>query len=222
MGRYKSLGSLKSFLWCAPQLPGASMWYFHILSCLRAHRGEWLQSEGWLDSRYFFFFPELAGNITFPGLLRFCSGKESACQCRGCKKSRFDPWVTKIPCSIKWQPLQCSCPENSVERGVWWPTVPGVMKSGTWLSLHTCTHIRTHCVSQEQALYFIPTESPYRTKFWLHTAKVRWILCVCVLGTQSCPTLCSPPGSSIHGILQARILEWVAISSSMGESYLHL
>ena len=36
---------------------------------------------------------------------------------------------------------------------------------------------------------------------------------------QSCPTLCdpidgSPPGSSVHGILQARILEWVAISSS--------
>ena len=36
---------------------------------------------------------------------------------------------------------------------------------------------------------------------------------------QSCPTLCdpidgSPPGSSIHGILQARTLEWVAISSS--------
>ena len=34
---------------------------------------------------------------------------------------------------------------------------------------------------------------------------------------QSCPTLsepmdCSPPGSTIHGILQARILEWVAIS----------
>ena len=37
--------------------------------------------------------------------------------------------------------------------------------------------------------------------------------------TQSCPTLCdpmdrSPPGSSAHGILQARILEWVAISFS--------
>ena len=36
---------------------------------------------------------------------------------------------------------------------------------------------------------------------------------------QSCPTLhdpmnCSPPGSSIHGILQARTLEWVAISFS--------
>ena len=36
---------------------------------------------------------------------------------------------------------------------------------------------------------------------------------------QSCPTLCDPidgllPGSSVPGILQARMLEWVAISSS--------
>ena len=36
---------------------------------------------------------------------------------------------------------------------------------------------------------------------------------------QSCPTLCdpidsSPPGSSIHGIFQARVLEWGAISFS--------
>ena len=29
---------------------------------------------------------------------------------------------------------------------------------------------------------------------------------------------CSPPGSSVHGILQARILEWVAVSSSRGSS----
>ena len=37
-------------------------------------------------------------------------------------------------------------------------------------------------------------------------------MCVCVLGPQSCPTVCdpidhSPPGSSVHGIFQARILE---------------
>ena len=41
--------------------------------------------------------------------------------------------------------------------------------------------------------------------------------------TQSCPTLCNPvdcslPGSSVHGILQARVLEWVAISFSRGSS----
>ena len=40
---------------------------------------------------------------------------------------------------------------------------------------------------------------------------------------QPCPTLCypvncSPPGSSVHGIFQARILEWVAISFSRGSS----
>ena len=40
---------------------------------------------------------------------------------------------------------------------------------------------------------------------------------------QSRPTLCnrmdqSPPGSSVHGILQARILEWVAMLSSRGSS----
>ena len=37
---------------------------------------------------------------------------------------------------------------------------------------------------------------------------------------QMCPTLsdpmdCSPPGSSIHGIFQARVLEWVAIAFSV-------
>ena len=44
-------------------------------------------------------------------------------------------------------------------------------------------------------------------------------VCVRAQSLQSCPTLCDPmdcslPGSSVHGILQARILEWVAISSS--------
>ena len=42
-----------------------------------------------------------------------------------------------------------------------------------------------------------------------------------VLVAHSCPALCnpmdcSPPGSSVHGMLQARILEWVAISYSRG------
>ena len=41
--------------------------------------------------------------------------------------------------------------------------------------------------------------------------------------TQSCPTLCNPMdcnllGFSVHGILQARILEWIAISFSKGSS----
>ena len=43
-------------------------------------------------------------------------------------------------------------------------------------------------------------------------------VCVCAQSLQSCLTLCdpvdcSPPGSSVHGILQARILEWGAMPS---------
>ena len=47
-------------------------------------------------------------------------------------------------------------------------------------------------------------------------------VCVCLV-TQSCLTLCDPmdcnlPDSSVHGILQARILEWVAMPFSRGSS----
>ena len=50
-------------------------------------------------------------------------------------------------------------------------------------------------------------------------------LCCACLVTQSRPTLCnsmdcSPPGSSVHGILQARILEWVANPFSRESSQL--
>ena len=53
-------------------------------------------------------------------------------------------------------------------------------------------------------------------------------VCVCARVNehcvQLCPTLCDPmdcgpPGSSVHGIFQARILEWVAISFSRGSSH---
>ena len=48
-------------------------------------------------------------------------------------------------------------------------------------------------------------------------------VCVYAESLQSCPTLCdpivcSPPGSSVRGILQARILAWVAMPSSRGSS----
>ena len=46
-------------------------------------------------------------------------------------------------------------------------------------------------------------------------------VCTYMLSLQLCPTLCdpmdySPPGSSVHGILQLRILEWTDISYSRG------
>ena len=52
----------------------------------------------------------------------------------------------------------------------------------------------------------------------------QWVVwCSSGLVTQSCPTLCDPmdcslPGCSAHGILQLRILEWVAVPFSRGSS----
>ena len=50
-------------------------------------------------------------------------------------------------------------------------------------------------------------------------------MCVCVWVAQLCQTICHPmdyslPGFSVHGILQARILEWIAIPFSRGTSNL--
>ena len=61
---------------------------------------------------------------------------------------------------------------------------------------------------------------------WNYRGPLQFCVCVCETESevsQSSPTLCdpvdsSPPGSSVHGILQARILEWVAISFSRGSS----
>ena len=38
------------------------------------------------------------------GFSMWCSGKESTCQCRRCKRCGFDPWVGKSPWSRKWKP----------------------------------------------------------------------------------------------------------------------
>ena len=58
---------------------------------------------------------------------------------------------------------------------------------------------------------------------WLSTSTPTYSLSSFFLVAQGCLTLsdpmdCKPSGSSVHGISQARILEWVAISFSMGSS----
>ena len=62
---------------------------------------------------------------------------------------------------------------------------------------------------------YLLSEPPGKPFIFLVTLKVSV--------AQSCPTVCDPmdcslPGSSVHGIFQARILEWVAISFSGGSS----
>jgi len=54
--------------------------------------------------------------------------------CLQCRRPRFDPWAGKLSVEGNGDALQYSCLENSMERGAWWATVHGVLKSWTGLS----------------------------------------------------------------------------------------
>ena len=80
-------------------------------------------------------------------------------------------------------------------------------------------------LDRPKMLYSYPSRSPSPPCLYLasrcHGSQSMHVLCTsccCRLVAKSCLTLCNPmdcslPGSSVHGILQARILEWVAIFS---------
>ena len=98
--------------------------------------------------------------------------------------------------------------------------------SAAWLLdiTHTQTHTDEGCPAkfelQISNKYFSIQVFP--VQYWGHTYTKRLFVVHAKL-LQSCLTLsdpmdCSLPGSSVHGILQAGTLEWVAISSSRGSS----
>ena len=87
-------------------------------------------------------------------------------------------------------PLQCSCLENPRNRGAWWAAIYGVAQSRTRLKRLSSSSSRSM------------------------NAK----------SLQLCPTLCDPvscslPDSPVHGIVQAKIPEWVAGPSFRGSSW---
>ena len=57
---------------------------------------------------------------------RWLSGNESSCQCRRCRRWRFNSWARKIPWRSKCNPFQYSCLENSMDSGTWQVHVHGV------------------------------------------------------------------------------------------------
>ena len=73
----------------------------------------------------------------------------------------------------------------------------------------------------EQSKIFLKEKCPFRL---VDRALVFLGWCMCAKSPWLCPTLrsprdCSPPGSSVQGILQIRILEWVATFCSRGSSW---
>ena len=91
----------------------------------------------------------------------------------------------------------------------------GLQKSWTQLSMPACT-CKNYVTYMQINMYL---DNIYVYILFLYPTYNRRRLCA----AQSCPTTCdpmdcSPSGSSVYRIFQARILEWVAISFSRGSS----
>ena len=125
------------------------------------------------------------------------------------------PGSGRSPGEGKGNPLQYSCLENPMGGGAWWATVHGVKKGRTRLSDFTSHTIKwasliAQLVKNPPAMQEIPglRRSPGAGKGY-----------PCQYSDLENFMDCSLPGSSIHGIFQATVLEWVAISFSRRSSH---
>ena len=136
-------------------------------------------------------------------------GEESACSAERqvCSLAQEDP----LEQSLATHPLQYSCLGNPMDREA--STVQEVVKSWTplkWLRI----------AFNKLLIYLISKLDFCRAFFQTSLCNISYSSGVAL----SCPTLCDPMDnclldSSVHGIFQARVLEWVAISFSRGSSW---
>ena len=93
-------------------------------------------------------------------------------------------------------------------------------KEGEKYSTPFCCSMRLQVILEYPIMVFLNLDFPsflplplfFLFKTGMHAKSLQSCLVLCD------PMDCSPPGSSVHGILQARILEWVDIPSSRGSS----
>ena len=117
-------------------------------------------------------------------------------------------------------PLQCSCLENPREGGAWWAAIYGVAQSWTQLKWLQFSSVVQSCPTLCDPMNCSTPDLPVHH----HLPKFTQITSIESVMPSSMlhaklpllyltlwdPMDCSPPDSSVHGILQARVLAWVA------------
>ena len=135
-----------------------------------------------------------------------------------CRRPGSDPWVRKIPWKRKWQPTLVFLPgEFHGQRSLVGYNPWDLKESNTTKLLNHFSRVRLCATPQTAAHQAAPSLGFSRQEHWSglpfpsprHERKSEREV------AQSCPTLsdpmdCSLPGSSVHGIFQARVLEWGA------------
>ena len=199
-------------------------------------------SRGFFQSRNWTYGSSLAGGFFTTSIFCFMHSLIlcSFCPIMLCKASlihqmvkrpRFNPWVRKIPWKREWQPTPVFLPEESHgQRSLVGCSPWGCKESDTTEQL-TVTPTLNSMFTYNWYLYkysnvwYIINRISERSEGKMYSLlELQYTDTLAAAATaakslQSCPTLCnprdgSPPGSPIPGILQARTLEWVAISFS--------
>ena len=137
-------------------------------------------------------------------------GKNAGVSCHfllQCMKVKSESDVAQ-PCMTLRDPMDCSLQSSSV-RGIFQARILEWVAISPSREIFPTQGLNLHIL----CLLYCQTGSLPLAPSGVHAAAAAKSL-------QSCPTLCdpidgSPPGSSIPGILQARTLEWVAISFSI-------
>ena len=127
-------------------------------------------------------------------------------------------------------PLQYSCMEISMTRGTWWAAAHGVCKELDTTERTEHTRMPSWFLSKFFCLPHpsLRNNAGSNLPFFLRglpesvhhlDQETAAAAAAAAKLLQSCPTLCDPidgslPGSSVHGIFQARVLEWGAIAFS--------
>ena len=126
------------------------------------------------------------------------------------------PWFWKWQC-LNWVSWWLSGKRIYHNAGnVGW--IPG---SGRSSGEENDNPLQDSCLVIPWIVFKLGSASINNGTYWMQIQIIlhSWWGCVCTKSLQSCLTLCDPmdysqPGSSVHAILQARILEWVAMSFS--------